>query len=79
MPLMSLTLVPLFCEYVGFIRPHTRTYTSMWKYFAVFVYVLDRVVLGFGHMPQNATLDVLSARQAERIVERAGSRTGNEF
>lgn len=57
---------------LGFIRPHTHTRRGIWKYFPLFVYVLDCVVLGFGHMPWEAMFDVLSAPKAERIIECAG-------
>lgn len=51
---------------------HAHTHRSIWKYFPLFVYVLVCVVLGFGHKSQEATLDVLSTHEAERIIECTG-------
>lgn len=63
------------CKYISFKRPHTHTYCShrgIWNNFPLFVYVLVCVVLGFGRMPWDAMLDVLSAHTAERIIECTG-------
>lgn len=51
---------------------HTPTHSGIWKYFPLFVSVLFCVVFGFGHMPGEAMLDVLSSHKAERIIECTG-------